>query len=71
MAPTGEKASDLVSKLAREVLKDPSVTVYTCAEVAGFDGYVGNFNLKVKTGPPASEEVRIRLEGLAVSEKEE
>lgn len=69
VAPTEENASDLVSELAREVLNDPAVTVHTCAKVTGFEGYVGNFNLKVKTDTPEAEEDQKRVESLTASEK--
>ncbi len=52
LAPTGEPAAEFVSQLVGEVLREPGVTVYTCSEVAGFGGYVGNFNLTIRT--PAS-----------------
>lgn len=62
LAPTGEKASDVVSELAGAVLDDPAITVYTCAQVVGFDGYVGNFNVTVKITSSLSEEDQKRLE---------
>ena len=62
LAPTGEKASDVVSELAGAVLNDSAVTVYTCAQVVGFDGYVGNFNVTIKATPSLSEEDQKRLE---------
>jgi len=69
LAPTGEKASGVVSALAAAVLDDPVITVYTCARVVGFDGYVGNFSLKVKTTDSLSEEDRKRLESVKESGK--
>lgn len=61
LAPTGVKAPDVVSELASAVLDDPSITVYTCSQVVGFDGYVGNFSLTVKRTPSLSEEDEKRL----------
>jgi heterodisulfide reductase subunit A len=49
VAPTGEPAADLVSQLIGEVVHQFAVKVYTCSEVVGFGGYVGNFNLTVRT----------------------
>jgi heterodisulfide reductase subunit A2 len=69
LAPTGEKASDVVSELAGAVLDDPAITVYTCAQVVGFDGYVGNFNLKIKTTDSLTEEDQKRLESVKASGK--
>ena len=62
VAPTGDKAGDLLSLLAGQVLNDPSITIYTCAQVIGFEGYVGNFDLKVKTAPPQSQEDKEKIE---------
>jgi heterodisulfide reductase subunit A2 len=52
VAPTGERAADLVTGLIGAVLNDEAVTIHTCSEVAGFEGYVGNFSLKVRITPP-------------------
>ena len=64
VAPTGEKASDLVSELATVALNDPNITIHTCSQVVGFDGYIGNFNLRVRTEPPASGEESPEFERL-------
>lgn len=48
LAPTGEKAAGLLTGLAGEVLKHPSITVHCCAEITGFEGSIGNFKLRVK-----------------------
>jgi heterodisulfide reductase subunit A len=52
--PTGEKAGDLIAYLAEQVTKDPNITVLTCSEVTGFEGYIGNFKLTVSRRPPES-----------------
>jgi heterodisulfide reductase subunit A2 len=54
--PTGEKAGDLVSTLAKRVLNHPGINVHTCAEVKTQEGYIGNFALKVERRPPSPEE---------------
>jgi heterodisulfide reductase subunit A len=69
LAPTGEKASDVVSKLAGAVLDDPAITVYICARVVAFDGYVGNFNVTVKATSSLSEEDQKRLESMKATGK--
>ncbi|MBI9083394.1 MAG: CoB--CoM heterodisulfide reductase iron-sulfur subunit A family protein [Desulfobacterales bacterium] len=51
IAPTGDKAADLVRDLAGQVLNDNAITVHTCSAVDTFDGYVGNFKLGVKKWP--------------------
>ena len=67
LAPTGEKAGDVVSELAAAVLHDPSITVYTCTEVVGFDGYIGNFKVTAKTTSSLSKEDQKRLEAVTAS----
>ncbi len=67
LAPTGEKAGEVVSELAAAVLHDPSITVYTCTEVVGFDGYIGNFKVTVKTTSSLSKEDQERLEAVNAS----
>ena len=69
VAPTGELASDIVLELAEEVLADPAITVYTCAQVTESEGYVGNFKLGFKRQPPESQEDRDRIKQMAESGK--
>jgi heterodisulfide reductase subunit A len=52
LAPTGEKAADLITGLAERVIKDPAVTLHTCSQVVSFEGYVGNFKLGIEKAPP-------------------
>lgn len=54
LSPTGEKAADLITGLAREVLEHSSITVHCSSEVTGFEGAIGNFKLNVKKGPIGS-----------------
>ncbi len=49
--PTDDMAEELVKTLAAAVLKDPDITVHTATQVVGYEGYVGNFKLTLKTGP--------------------
>jgi heterodisulfide reductase subunit A2 len=51
--PTGEKASDLIKYLAAVAMKDPHIHIYSCAEVTGVEGYIGNFTVKVSRKAPA------------------
>ena len=64
IAPTRDAAADLVSSLSRRVLNDASITVYTCATVERFEGYVGNFKLGVKKQPPESAAYQEKLKQL-------
>jgi heterodisulfide reductase subunit A len=56
LVPTGERAGDLIKQLADEILHDENVTAYTCAQVAGSEGYVGNFRITVERRPPETDE---------------
>ena len=69
LAPTGERASELVLELARDVLNNPSITVSICSQVIGFEGYIGNFSLQVRKGPPDSEEDHEKIRLLSASGK--
>ena len=53
--PIGEKAGELLSDLAAQVLNHPDIEVLTCAELVGQEGYIGNFLLKIARRPPVSE----------------
>jgi heterodisulfide reductase subunit A2 len=55
LAPTQERARDVISTLCSEVLKHPAVTIYTCASVTQCSGYVGNFTLRIRTTPVNAE----------------
>lgn len=56
LAPTGEQAADVVSALVREVMEDPGIATYTCSRVTQFEGYVGNFSIRISTTPLGPEE---------------
>ena len=70
LAPTGEKASDLVTELTREVLNDPAIAVYTNARVTDSEGYVGNFKLHFQRRPPDSQEDLDKIKEMVESGKE-
>lgn len=69
LAPTGDRAPDLISDLAGQVLKNTSITVHTCATVEKFEGYVGNFKLGIKKCPPVAEKYQIRQEKFDLSHR--
>ena len=54
--PTGERAGDLIQVLAEAAMKDPNISIFTCAEVVGFEGYIGNFKITVNRQPPGNDE---------------
>ena len=56
IAPTFEKATDLIDELAGQVVAHPAITVLTCAQVDAFSGYIGNFTLSVHQTPPDDAE---------------
>ncbi|MCB2229005.1 MAG: CoB--CoM heterodisulfide reductase iron-sulfur subunit A family protein [Desulfarculaceae bacterium] len=53
--PSNEGAGEVLSALAAQVLADERITVYTCAELAEYSGYVGSFKLKLRRTPPGGE----------------
>jgi heterodisulfide reductase subunit A len=67
LAPYGETAAAIISELTGAVLKHPAITVHTCAEVETFEGYIGNFRLKVVQRPPEGAACAGRLERLSQS----
>lgn len=67
LAPGGENAAAVISELAGAVLQHPAITVYTCAQVDGFEGYIGNFKLKVVRKRPEGAEYAGRLARLSRS----
>jgi heterodisulfide reductase subunit A len=56
ISPEGESAAELLTETGSAVLEHPFITVYTCSEMTGFEGYVGNFNLRITRRPPTAEE---------------
>ncbi len=50
--PTDEDASRIVTALTEKVLNHPSITVQNCTLVEGFEGYIGNFKLRVRREAP-------------------
>jgi len=67
--PTEDNASDLVMELTRQVLNDPEITVYNCARVTSFEGFVGNFEVGFRTGPPEKGEYEDEIKKMAESGK--
>jgi heterodisulfide reductase subunit A len=68
IAPTRDTAADLISNLSGRVLNDASITVYTCATVEKFEGYVGNFKLGIKKQPPESSVYQEKLKQFNASD---
>ena len=68
IAPTRDKAVDLISNLSGCVLNDASITVHTCTTVEKFEGYVGNFKLGIKKQPPESSVYKGKLKQFNTSD---
>ena len=68
IAPTRDKAGDLISNLSNRVLNDASITVHVCATVEKFEGYVGNFKLGIKKQPPESALYQEKLKQFNISD---
>ena len=60
--PTGERAGDLIEHLGKIVMKSPNITVYTCAEITGFEGYIGKFKITVSRRMVKDPEMRKKLD---------
>jgi len=54
LVPTDETAENVITPLAEAVCRNPRVTVLTGTEVAGFEGYVGNFKLSLRQARPSA-----------------
>jgi heterodisulfide reductase subunit A len=67
LAPTGERAADIVAALAREVLDHKLITVHTCARITQYQGYIGNFKIGVRREPPAPGEDHREITGVSRS----
>ena len=65
--PSGEEARNLILRLAEAVCADARLQVYTCSQVVGCEGYVGNFKLTLKRRPPESRADLAKLEQLVQS----
>ncbi|MFC1811116.1 CoB--CoM heterodisulfide reductase iron-sulfur subunit A family protein [Thermodesulfobacteriota bacterium] len=72
IAPTGDKAADIVSELSEQVLNNPAIAIHTGAAVENVEGFVGNFKIHVKTRPPDSNETeklkQFHASGIAAGE---
>ncbi|MDD2904272.1 MAG: CoB--CoM heterodisulfide reductase iron-sulfur subunit A family protein [Syntrophales bacterium] len=67
LAPVGETAGAIIGELADAVLKHPAITVHTCVQVEAFEGYIGNFKLRVVRRAPAGEAYADQLARLSRS----
>ena len=65
--PTGDRASEIVSFLAGAVLAHPDIDVYTCTELTGQEGYIGNFVLTIERRPPSMEEDLANIEKVSAN----
>jgi heterodisulfide reductase subunit A len=46
--PKEDNAQQLLRDLINELLLEPTITIFTQAEVVGISGYIGNFNIMIK-----------------------
>jgi len=51
LAPSGEKASDVLQELLDQVTDHKNITIHTDCEIQDVKGYVGNFRLDIVTKP--------------------
>lgn len=52
LMPTGEKAAEVITELAAALAEIPHVEILTSTELAGSEGYVGNFRVTLRRRPP-------------------
>lgn len=59
LAPYGEKASDRIAEMIAAVTAKPNVTLYLGSSVEDVGGYIGNFEITIRTkeGGPVQEKV--------------
>jgi len=62
LVPTGENAGQLLKQIAADVISNQNITVYTCSEIVGYQGFVGNFDLTLKRRPEVSKEDMEKIE---------
>jgi heterodisulfide reductase subunit A len=67
LAPGGESAAYVISELAAAVERHPAIKLYTCAQVEDFEGYIGNFKLRVVRRPPEGADYADQLARLSQS----
>jgi len=65
--PTGDKASDIITEMAKAVMNDPKVIVHTCSRIIKSEGYVGNFKVTFEKNSPESAADFKKMEALAIS----
>jgi heterodisulfide reductase subunit A2 len=51
LAPSGEKASEVLQELLDQVLNHKGITIHTDCKIQDVTGYVGNFSLDIVTKP--------------------
>lgn len=54
--PTMEKGKEVIEPLVKRAKKHPKISVFTDSEVTAFEGYVGNFEAKIRNRSSGSED---------------
>jgi heterodisulfide reductase subunit A len=62
--PYSRKGFEIVRSLTEELKKRNNIAVYTNAEVANVEGYVGNFNVTIKVKPRYFKDKHVNIEEL-------
>lgn len=66
LAPYGDRAGEVLAALTDEVLGHDRITAYLCSRVEKIEGYVGNFNLRIRREPPESGNGERQAESLSL-----
>ncbi len=53
LVPTGELAEEVITQIAEKVLSNDRIKIYTCTQVTGWEGFVGNFRLTLTRKQPS------------------
>jgi len=49
--PTGEQALEVLKPLMNEVVSNPKIKLFSLSEICEVEGFIGNFNVKIKVNP--------------------
>ncbi|MBN1903484.1 MAG: CoB--CoM heterodisulfide reductase iron-sulfur subunit A family protein [Deltaproteobacteria bacterium] len=63
--PYGDKASDIITALAKEAVSHSNIEIHTCSEVVKQEGYIGNFKLTILKKPPSDENELFNMDKVA------
>lgn len=63
--PSGKEGSEIISRLTGEAEKRDNITIMTSSEMIGKEGYIGNFDVRIRTG--ADSETALNVGAIIVT----